>query len=156
MITETEISIYTGYNGCRTTTCRTPDDAFISWVDGRMTTMGESRKGAHSPNNSLANPKTKVKVGCWNVRTMFSVGTRYGIGILGIGECRWSGFGRLKARTGETIIYSGRDDDVHQSGVAIIMSKKIAQCLDSWRPISDRIMEARFFSRFIKTTVIQV
>ena len=36
---------------------------------------GESRKGAHSPpNNSLANPKTKVKVGCWNVRTMFSVG----------------------------------------------------------------------------------
>ena len=23
---------------------------------------------------SLANPKTKVKVGCWNVRTMYSVG----------------------------------------------------------------------------------
>ena len=96
---------------------------------------------------------------------MFSVGktaqitaemTRYGIGILGISECRWSGFGRLKARTGETIIYSGRDDDVHQSGVAIIISKKVAQCLDSWRPISDRIIEARFFSRFIKTTVIQV
>ena len=127
--------------------------------------MGESRKGALSPNSSLANPKTKVKVGCWNVRTMFSVGktaqitaemTRYGIGILGISECRWSGFGRLKARTGETIIYSGRDDDVHQSGVAIIISKKVAQCLDSWRPISDRIIEARFFSRFIKTTVIQV
>ena len=128
-------------------------------------TVGESRKGAHSPNSLSANPKTKVKVGCWNVRTMFSVGrtaqiiaemTRYGIGILGISECRWSGFGRLKARTGETIIYSGRDDDVHQSGVAIIMSKKVAQCLDSWRPISDRIVEARFFSRFIKTTVIQV
>ena len=56
---------------------------------------------------------------------MFSVGktaqitaemTRYGIGILGISECRWSGFGRLKARTGKTIIYSGRDDDVHQWG----------------------------------------
>ena len=103
MITETEISMYTGYNGCRTTTCRTPDDAFISWVDGSMTTMGESQRGAHSPNNSLENPKTKVKVGCWNVRTMFSVGktaqitaeiTRYGIGILGISECRWSGFGR--------------------------------------------------------------
>ena len=126
-ITETELSMYTGYNGSRTTTCRTPDDAFISWVD-------------HSPNNSLANPKTKVKVGCWNVRTMFSVGktaqitaemTRYGIGILGISECRWSGFGRLKARTGKTIIYSGRDDDVHQSGVAIIMTKRVTKCLDS-------------------------
>ena len=71
---------------------------------------------------------------------MFSVGktaqiiaemTRYGIqfGILakGISECRWSGFGRLKAQTGETIIYSGLDDDVHQSGVAMIMSKKVAQ-----------------------------
>ena len=78
------------------------------------------------------------------MRTMFSVGktaqitakmNRYGIGILRISECRWSGFGRLKTRTGETIIYSGRDDDVHQSGVAIIMSKKVAQCLDSWRQV---------------------
>ena len=79
------------------------------------------------------NSKTIIKVGCW-----FSVGKtaqiraemiRYGIGILRISECRWSGFRRLKARTGETIIYSGRDDDVHQSGV--LMSKKVAQCLDS-------------------------
>ena len=92
---------------------RPQTDAFINWVDGSMTTMGESRKGAYSANNLLAYPKTKVKVGCWNMRTMFSVGktaqitaetTRYGIGILGISECRWSGFGRLKALTGETII----------------------------------------------------
>ena len=69
MITETEISMYTGYNGFRTTTCRAPDDAFISWVDGSMTTMGESRKGVHSPNNSSANPKPKVKVGCWKGST---------------------------------------------------------------------------------------
>ena len=58
-------------------------------------------------------------------------------------------------RRNHHIRYTGRDDDVHQSGVAIIMSKKVAQCLDSWRPISDRIVEARF-SRLIKTTVIQV
>ena len=36
------------------------------------------------------------------------------------------------------------------------MSKKVVQCLDSWRPISDRIIEARSFSRCIRTTVIQV
>ena len=92
---------------------RPQTDAFINWVDGSMTTMGESRKGAYSANNLLAYPKTKVKVGCWNVRIMFSVGkttqitaemTRYGIGTLGISEYRWSGFGCLKARTGETII----------------------------------------------------
>ena len=28
----------------------------------------------HTPNWSLAHPKTKVNVGCWNVRTMFFVG----------------------------------------------------------------------------------
>ena len=97
--------------------------------------MSETRKGAHSPNKSLADPKTKVKIGCWNVRTMFSVGktaqitsemVRYGIVILGISERRWSGFRRLRTQTGETIIYSGRDDDIHQSGVAIIMPKKAA------------------------------
>ena len=36
--------------------------------------MSETRKGAHSLNKSLADPKTKVKIGCWYVRTMFSVG----------------------------------------------------------------------------------
>ena len=80
----------------------------------------------------------------------------YCIGILDVGACRWSGFGRLKTRTGETIVYSGRDDDVHQSVVAIIMSKVVAQCLHNWMPINDRIITARFYSRFIKTTVIQV
>ena len=96
---------------------------------------------------------------------MFSVGKtaqittemdRYGIGILGVSECRWSGFGRLKTQTGETIIYSGRDDNAHQSGGAIIMSKEVAPCLDSWRPINDRMIIARFYSWFIKTTIIQV
>ena len=91
---------------------------------------------------------------------MFSVGktaqitsemVRYGIDILGITECRWSGFGRLRTQTRETIIYSDRDDDIHQSGVVIIMSKKAAQWLDSWIATSDRIIKARFYSRFINT-----
>ena len=88
LITETGTSRNTGYNGCGTTICWTPDDAFITWIDGAMTTMSETRKGAHSPNKSFADPKTKIKIGCWNVRTMFSVGktaqitsqmVRYGI-----------------------------------------------------------------------------
>jgi len=58
-----------------------------------MTNTGEIRKEAHIPIKSLADPKTGVKVGCWSVRTMFSVGKtaqtttemdRYGIGILGL------------------------------------------------------------------------
>ena len=36
------------------------------------------------------------------------------------------------------------------------MTKQTAGCLESWMPVSDRIMTARFTSRFIKTTVVQV
>ena len=39
-----------------------------------MMIMGESRKGACGLTKSLANPKTMLKVGCWNVQTMYSVG----------------------------------------------------------------------------------
>ena len=76
--------------------------------------------------------------------------------ILGIRECRWSGSGRLKTQTGEIILYSGRDDNIHQSGVALVMTKQAAGCLESWMPVGDRIMSARFISRSIKTTVVQV
>ena len=44
-----------------------------------------------------------------------------------------------------------------QSGTMIyIRVEKAAQCLHSWIVISDRIIKARFYSRFIKTTVIKV
>ena len=36
-----------------------------------MTTMGESRKGTHTPNKSLADPKTKTKVGWRTVEREF-------------------------------------------------------------------------------------
>ena len=81
---------------------------------------------------------------------------RYNLDILGISECRWSGSGRLKTQTGEIISYLGRDDNINQSGVALVMTKQEAGCLESWMPVSDRIMTARFTSRFIKTTVVQV
>ena len=81
---------------------------------------------------------------------------RYKIGILGISECRWSGFGRLKTQTGEIILYSGRDDEVHQSGVALALDKESEKCLECWAPISDRIISAHVYSRYIKTSIIQV
>ena len=72
---------------------------------------------------------------------------RYNLDILGISECRWSGSGRLKTQTGETILYSGRDDNIHQSAVALVMTKQAAGCLENWMPVSDRIMSAQFTSR---------
>ena len=72
---------------------------------------------------------------------------RYGIIILGASECRWSGFGRLRIQTGEIILYSGREDDVHQSEVAIVTTRYASRCLESWSPVSDRIITARFLIR---------
>ncbi|KAL9971499.1 hypothetical protein ACROYT_G017670 [Oculina patagonica] len=76
-----------------------------------MTDTGEICKEARVLKGSLANPKIVRKIGCWNVRTMYSVGKtaqvtsemqRYRLSILGISECRWSGFGSLRPQTGET------------------------------------------------------
>ena len=130
-----------------------------------MMRTSQSCKDVSARKRSLANKKKKVRVGCWNVRTLYSTGRtaqvmkemrRYKIGILGISEYRWSGSGRSKTQSGETILYSGRDDEVHQSGVALALDKESAKCLECWSPISDRIISARFYSRYIKKSIIQV
>jgi len=83
--------------------------------------MSQSRE-ARTQSRPLATPKASVRVGCWNVEEA----RKYKLYILGISECRWAGFGRLKTATGETILYSGRDDDMHQSGVALPLDKAVA------------------------------
>ena len=99
---------------------------------GTMTTMGESLREAHSPTRSLASPKVTSTIGFWNVRSMYRGGTTaqiakemegYHLDILGISECRWTGAGRMKLVTGETLIYSG-DEQVHEGGVAIMISQQ--------------------------------
>ena len=62
-------------------------------------------------------------------------------------------FGRLKTQTRETILYSGRDDEVSLSGVALDLDKESAKCLESRAPINDRIISARFY---IKISITQV
>ena len=58
--------------------------------------------------------------------------------------------------TGESVIFSGREDNIHRHGVAIMMTKKAKQALMEWKPISDRIIYVRFFSRYVKLSIIQV
>ena len=93
--------------------------------------------------------KTKLRVGFWNVRTMFeSTKTTqiiqkmktYKLHILGISESRWTGFGENKTGTGETILYSGRDDNQHSAGVALILKKGLNKHLLVWQPVNERIM----------------
>ena len=129
-----------------------------------MTTMGESLREAHRPTRSLASPKTTATIGHWNVRSMYRGGAtaqiaremeEYHLDILGISECRWTGAGRVKLATGQTILYSG-DEQIHQGGVAIMISQQAERSLMEWTPINKRIITARFYSKYRRTTIIQV
>ena len=56
--------------------------------------------------------------------------------------------------SGETIIWSGRQDDNHQEGVALIAEKKTAKTILQWKPINERLLYVRFNSKFAKLSVI--
>jgi hypothetical protein len=129
-----------------------------------MTAGSETYQGAVSMTAGLLSAKTHLKFGCWNVRTMFDTGKTAQVAremqtnrlhILGISECRWTGFGSVKTRDGETILYSGRDDGKHQAGVALMLKKGVEKSLIDWKPINERMLRARFSGRHGKLTIIQ-
>ena len=118
------------------------------------------------PPIKLFSPKARVKIGQWNVRTMYETGKcaqvvtemkRFKLDILGISEMRWNGCGTMTTATGETILYSGKEDqnDNHEQGVGIILSKHASSSLMEWEPISARVITARFRSRWRNVSVIQ-
>jgi exonuclease III len=53
----------------------------------------------------------------------------------------------------EPSFYSGHKDK-HQSGVAIIISREKIKTLSEWDPISDRLIRARFNSKYCKLTIL--
>ena len=70
---------------------------------GSMTTSDQSPWEVRGVKESLLGPKAKIRIGAWNVRTMFETSKtaqvlkemqRYNLDILGISECRWTGTGR--------------------------------------------------------------
>ena len=103
-------------------------------------------------------------IGHWNVRSLYRGGATaqvaremegYKVDILGISECRWTGAGRQRITPGQTVLYAG-DEKVHEGGVAIMMSKRAERALMEWTLVRERIITARFYSRFRRLLVIQV
>ena len=78
------------------------------------------------------------------------------IDVMGISETHWTGQGKLQLPGGETIIYSGREDDIHRGGVGILMSKSATRALMDWTPINERIIQARYHSKHIKLTMVHI
>ena len=130
---------------------------------GLMQEVSQSQSDTDSPNVDILNPKTVCRVGCWNVRTLYQTGKiaqviqemeNYSLEILGICETRWTGCELRNLATGHHIIYSGRNDEHHSRGVGLITNKKTKKCLIGWKPVNDRIITARFHSKYTKLTII--
>ncbi|KAJ8707860.1 hypothetical protein PYW07_011537 [Mythimna separata] len=81
----------------------------------------------------------------------------YNLQILGLSEVRRHGFGELRTSRGLTLLYSGKEneEDVREYGVGLLLSNVAKKSLVDWKPISDRIMYARFNSRVRKISIVQ-
>ena len=129
-----------------------------------MKGVGQSREETNNrTTSSLLHPKHNILIGTWNVRTLYQTGRlaqtvkemdRYGLDILGVCEARWSDRGRKDFDSGHTILYSGRDDDLHLNGVALLLSKTAKTSLLEWEPLGERLLRARFNSHYTKLTIV--
>ncbi|XP_062611962.1 uncharacterized protein LOC134273760 [Saccostrea cucullata] len=135
--------------------------------DGRRieTTQDTDSMTGESPTliGDVLRPKITRRVGCWNVRTLYQTGKlaqvvremeHYKIELLGVSETRWTGKGSKQLVSGHQILYSGRTDEHHSRGVAIITTKEVYRSLLEWKPVNERIITARFNSAFAKLTVV--
>ena len=80
----------------------------------------------------------------------------YKLHILGLSEVRWNTFGETRLQTGETLLFSGKEkeEDTHENGVAILLSRDAFKSLLEWEPISERIIRAKFLSKFKNVHII--
>ena len=105
-----------------------------------MMCTGESPREAGAP-TTLLTTKTKTRIGIWNIRTLYETGKsaqvcqemhRYNMKLLGLCETRWTGTGRTRLASGDTIIYSGQEGLPHTHGVALLMTPEATRALLSW------------------------
>ena len=96
-------------NGYRKATAQIPVDDDIIYVDS-MTLPDQSQTEVRRLTTSLTKSKVNVNIGCWNVRTLYSIGKpaqlaremdKYKIDVMDISECTWMGQGKVKLNAGE-------------------------------------------------------
>ena len=128
-----------------------------------MNDSGESPKETADRKMKVLSAKWKTRIGFWNVKTIYEKGKpvkskayvrRYNLHFLGISVSRWAGLGRHKSNTGETVLYSGADDQ-HQKRLVIIFKKGREKCLMEWKLINSRLIKVRLKGRHINTAIIQ-
>ena len=102
-----------------------------------------------------------LTVGTWNVRTMWAPAKlellenemeRYRFDILGLAEMRWTASGEMHDCK---VIWSGNEQK-HEAGVGFPLSKRAREALLGYKPVSDRVLVARFQARPFNMSVVQV
>ena len=103
----------------------------------------QTRLGADISMADFLTPTYKIRVGSWNVRTLYQAGklqqvlremTNYKVEIL-CGEAIWTDSGRRMLASGHTIFYSGRTDNLHRGGVAVIVTRNVEKTLLEWKSV---------------------
>jgi len=81
----------------------------------------------------------------------------YRLEILGLSEIKWNGFGEITTQEGNVLIYSGQKDEnrTRRAGVGILMTNRAKKGLMDWKPISERIITARFKTKVRNITIVQ-
>jgi len=111
--------------------------------------------------------KAITRVGFWNVTTLWQLGRleqtekqmlRFHLGILCLSETKRRGNGEELSSTGKTILLNS-GEDLNQTGqriggVGIMLTKESRASLIDWKPISNRLMTARFRSGVRNITII--
>lgn len=80
----------------------------------------------------------------------------YNIKILGLSEIRWPGNGEHTLPNGDLLLFSGKPDTENRaSGVGLLISKDFKQGLMDWKPVTDRIITAKFKTKIRSVNIIQ-
>ncbi|XP_047111838.1 craniofacial development protein 2-like [Schistocerca piceifrons] len=81
----------------------------------------------------------------------------YRLDILGLSEVRWPESGEFQTQNGGVLLYAGQtgEDTMHRNGVGFLLSKSSKKSLLEWKPVSERIITARFKTNVRYVTVTQ-
>lgn len=113
--------------------------------------MGLKCSGISASDDIYSNPQTRTLHPALEYQEYIQSGPaaqiarekdQYKLDLLGISECRWTGAGRQKLATIQTMLYIG-DEELHEGGVAIIVSKQAEKALTEWTAVSSRIISAQ-------------
>ena len=135
--------------------------------DGFMTGRSESHSTEAPDETSgvrcLMAPRHTLRIGAWNVRSMNEESkveqvqkefNRLKMDIIGLSEVRKTGYGEEALEDGDTLLYSGRNDNLHYQGTGLMMTRKARSALVDWKPVNERLMTARFRGKYTNLSII--